>query len=77
MNKVGKLKKLTGNLLGIVEIVAVIDIFSLSWIQIVLELSEVLLSKFSLAFRGKPLLHRVVESFFMLAIDGCAGGPCK
>ena len=44
-------------LLSIVEVVAIVDVFALGWVQVVFELSEVLLAELGLRLCREALLH--------------------
>lgn len=54
------------------KVVAVIDVFSFGWVEVVFQFSEVLLAELSLALGRKSLPNRVVEAFFMLRINSRA-----
>lgn len=43
--------------LSIVEVVAIVDVFALGWVQIVFELSEIFLTELGLSLCREALLH--------------------
>lgn len=60
--------------LSVMEIVAVVDVFSFGGVQIVFKFSEVLLAKLGGTFGSESLLYCMVEAFLVLVVDGGAGG---
>ena len=58
------------------EVVAVVDVFSFGWVQVILQMSEIILGVGSLSLGGESVLHRMIEAFFVLAVDslGCCFG---
>ena len=52
------------------EIVAVVDVFALSWIKIVFQCPEVVLSVLLLVLSGKRVFHGMHDTFFVFLVDG-------
>ena len=61
-------------LLGIVEVVAIVDVFALGWVEVILQFPEVGLSELRLVLGGESLLNRVVEALLMLVVNCRSGG---
>ena len=39
------------------EVVTIVDVFALGWVQVIFELSEVIFAELGLSLSGKALLH--------------------
>lgn len=57
---------------GIVEIVAIVDVFSFGWVEVILQLPEIRLAKFGGGLGSIPVLDGVVETLLMLIVDSSA-----
>lgn len=65
---------LFGNLdtleLSIMEVIAIINVLSLRWVKLLLQISKVILSEFRSIFGCKRVLNGMIETFLVLVVDG-------
>ena len=52
------------------EVIAVINVLALCWVKLSLQISKVILSEFRSIFGSKRVLNRMIETFFVLTVDG-------
>ena len=58
------------------EVVAIVDVFTLGWVKVIFQFSEVRLSELGLIFRSESLLNGVVEALLVLVIN-CSSGSLR
>lgn len=63
-----------GDLLGIMEVISIIYILDLSWVNLLLECPKVVLVELSGILCGVSALHRMLHSLLILSIDSLSCG---